>query len=322
MAVYTKFNQKDFENILKEYSIGELNDFKGIKEGIENTNYFLKVGEKKYILTIYEKRVKEEDLPFFAELMLKLNASRFHCPVPILNNEKVAITKYKEKKLMISSFLDGSAKDILSPDNCKSVGREAAKLHEITKNFKINRKNDLSVNSWRKIFNSVKESCGKIHKELPHLIETNLIDVEKNWPNDLPGGIIHADLFNDNIFFEKEKFSGIIDFYFSCNDFFAFEIAICFNALCFDGLKSNLSFNVTKAKNFIDGYTSVRKLTNVEIDSMKVLSQGAALRFLLTRVFDALNTVEGAVVKIKDPMEYLKRLEFHKNSKNHEDYFF
>ena len=322
MAVYTKFNQKDFENILKEYSIGELNDFKGIKEGIENTNYFLKVGEKKYILTIYEKRVKEEDLPFFAELMLKLNASRFHCPVPILNNEKVAITKYKEKKLMISSFLDGSAKDILSPDNCKSVGREAAKLHEITKNFKINRKNDLSVNSWRKIFNSVKESCGKIHKELPHLIETNLIDVEKNWPNDLPRGIIHADLFNDNIFFEKEKFSGIIDFYFSCNDFFAFEIAICFNALCFDGLKSNLSFNVTKAKNFIDGYTSVRKLTNVEIDSMKVLSQGAALRFLLTRVFDALNTVEGAVVKIKDPMEYLKRLEFHKNSKNHEDYFF
>jgi|TARA_B100001540_G_scaffold317316_1_gene349980 homoserine kinase type II len=322
MAVYTKFNQKDFENILKEYSIGELNDFKGIKEGIENTNYFLKVGEKKYILTIYEKRVKEEDLPFFAELMLKLNASRFDCPVPILNKKKVAITKYKEKKLMISSFLDGSAKDILSPDNCKSVGREAAKLHEITKNFKINRKNDLSVNSWRKIFNSVKESCGKIHKELPNLIETNLIDVEKNWPNDLPRGIIHADLFNDNIFFEKEKFSGIIDFYFSCNDFFAFEIAICFNALCFDGLKSNLSFNVTKAKNFIDGYTSIRKLTNMEIDSMKVLSQGAALRFLLTRVFDALNTVEGAIVKIKDPMEYLKRLEFHKNSKNHEDYFF
>ena len=322
MAVYTKFNQKDFENILKEYSIGELNDFKGIKEGIENTNYFLIVGEKKYILTIYEKRVKEEDLPFFAELMLKLNASRFHCPVPILNNEKVAITKYKEKKLMISSFLDGSAKDILSPDNCKSVGREAAKLHEITKNFKINRKNDLSVNSWRKIFNSVKESCGKIHKELPHLIETNLIDVEKNWPNDLPRGIIHADLFNDNIFFEKEKFSGIIDFYFSCNDFFAFEIAICFNALCFDGHKDNLSFNVTKAKKFIDGYREIRDLSDNEKKSIKVLSQGSALRFLLTRVFDALNTVDGAIVKVKDPMEYLKRLEFHKNSKGFEDYFF
>ena len=124
------------------------------------------------------------------------------------------------------------------------------------------------------------------------------------------------------IFFEKEKFSGIIDFYFSCNDFFAFEIAICFNALCFDGVKENLSFNVTKAKNFIEGYSSIRKLTEAEKDSIKVLSQGAALRFLLTRVFDALNTVEGAIVKVKDPIEYLKRLEFHKNSKNHEDYFF
>ena len=141
-------------------------------------------------------------------------------------------------------------------------------------------------------------------------------------PKNLPKGIIHADLFNDNIFFIQDKFSGIIDFYFSCEDYFAFEIAICFNALCFEGLKGNLSFNVTKAKNFIEGYTSVRKLTEEEKDSIKVLSQGAALRFLLTRVFDKLNTVEGAIVKIKDPMEYLKRLEFHKKAKNHMDYFF
>ena len=123
-------------------------------------------------------------------------------------------------------------------------------------------------------------------------------------------------------FFIQDKFSGFIDFYFSCEDFYAFEIAICFNALCFDGLKNNLSFNVTKAKNFIDGYSSVRKLTNKELNNIKVLSQGAALRFLLTRVFDALNKVEGAIVKIKDPMEYLKRLEFHKSAKNHEDYSF
>ena len=157
---------------------------------------------------------------------------------------------------------------------------------------------------------------------LPKLIEDNLSSVEKNWPKDLPKGIIHADLFHDNIFFIQDKFNGIIDFYFSCEDFFAFEIAICFNALCFDGLKSNLSFNVTKAKNFIDGYTATRKLTDEELSCIKVLSQGAALRFLLTRVFDALNKVEGAIVKIKDPMEYLKRLEFHKNAKNHEDYFF
>ena len=171
-------------------------------------------------------------------------------------------------------------------------------MHELTKSLKLNRQNDLSVNSWRKLFNSVKDKCENIHKDLPRLIEENLNDVEKNWPKNLPRGIIHADLFHDNIFFIQDKFSGVIDFYFSCEDFFAFEIAICFNALCFDGLKSNLSFNVTKAKNFIDGYTSVRKLSYEELNNIKVLSQGAALRFLLTRVFDALNKVELSLIHI------------------------
>ena len=322
MAVYTKFVKEDIKSILLNYSIGDLDSFEGIQEGIENTNYFLLAGNKKYILTIYEKRVKEEDLPFFSKLMGDLNQREFKCPVPILNNKSEAITKYNNKKLMIVSFLEGRAKDILSPENCRDVGKEAAKMHEITKNFKINRKNDLSVNSWRKIFDSVKEPCTKIHRDLPKLIESNLLDVEKNWPANLPKGIIHADLFNDNIFFQDNKLSGIIDFYFSCNEFYAFEIAICFNALCFDGLQNNLSFNVTKAKNFIEGYNDVRKISDQEKRSIKVLSQGSALRFLLTRVFDALNTVEGAIVKIKDPMEYLKRLEFHKNAKDFEDYFF
>jgi len=254
--------------------------------------------------------------------MTILNKSNFKCPVPITNNNKEVITEFNNKKLMVVTFLEGKAKSNLSPDNCKSVGIEVAKMHEITKNFSIKRQNDLSINSWRNLFDKVKGQCSKIHSDLPRLIEENLKDVEKNWPKNLPQGIIHADLFHDNIFFEKEKFSGIIDFYFSCNDFFAFEIAICFNALCFEGSKENLSFNVTKAKNFIEGYSSIRRLTEAEKDSIKVLSQGAALRFLLTRVFDALNTVEGAIVKVKDPIEYLNRLEFHKNSKNHEDYFF
>ena len=322
MAVYTKFSEKKIKEILLNYSIGNLNSFQEIQEGIENTNYFLLVNNKKYILTIYEKRVKEEDLPFFAKLMGGLNSSGFKCPVPILNKDNNPITEFNNKKLMIVSFIEGKAKKTLSPNDCKIIGLEAAKMHEITKNFKISRKNDLSVNSWRNLFESVKEQCTKIHKDLPKLIESNLIDVEKNWPKNLPYGIIHADLFNDNIFFKNDRFSGVIDFYFSCNDFYAFEIAICFNALCFDGNQSNLSFNVTKAKNFIDGYNEIRKITNEEKKSIKVLSQGSALRFLLTRVFDALNTVEGAIVKVKDPIEYLKRLEFHKNSKDFEDYFF
>ena len=322
MAVYTKFEKKDIEEILSNYAIGKLNSFKGIQEGIENTNYFLLVDNKKYILTVYEKRIKSEDLPFFSELMTSLNKARVKCPIPIINKKKESITDYNGKKLMIATYLEGKAKKILNPQNCKSVGIEVAKMHEITKNFKIKRSNDLSVNSWRKLFNSVKSECSKIHIDLPKLIETNLNDVEKNWPNNLPKGIIHADLFNDNIFFVNNEFSGLIDFYFSCEDFYAFEIAICFNALCFDGESKNLSFNVTKAKNFIEGYNSIRKLTDNEKANIKVLSQGAALRFLLTRVFDALNTVDGAIVKVKDPLEYLTRLEFHKNSKNFEDYFF
>jgi len=322
MAVYTKLNHNKIEEILSNYSLGKLDQFKGIEEGIENSNYFLSVGKKKFILTIYEKRVKSEDLPFFSNLMSSLNKSNFKCPAPVINNQNETITDFEGKKLMIVSFLEGKAKQSLSPLNCKSVGIEVANMHKITSNFKFKRDNDLSVKSWRTLFNSVKDKCSKIHKDLPKLIEENLGDVEKNWPVNLPRGIIHADLFHDNIFFIKDKFSGIIDFYFSCEDFLAFEIAICFNALCFDGLKENLSFNVTKAKNFIDGYTSIRKLSDEEKNNIKVLSQGAALRFLLTRVFDAINKVEGAIVKIKDPVEYLKRLEFHKNSKNYEDYFF
>ena len=322
MAVYTKLNKGSIEEILSNYNLGVLDTFHGIEEGIENTNYFLSINKKKFILTIYEKRVKSNELPFFSDLMTHLNKAGFKCPVPIINNQKKTITQFEDKNLMLVSFLEGKAKQNLSPDNCKSIGIEVARMHELTKNFRLKRQNSLSIQSWRRMFDSVKDQCSKLHTDLPKLIEENLKNVEKNWPHDLPKGIIHADLFHDNIFFLKESFSGIIDFYFSCEDFFSFEIAICFNALCFDGVKENLSFNVTKAKNFVDGYSSIRKLTDQEKQSIKVLSQGAALRFLLTRVFDALNTIEGAIVKIKDPIEYLKRLDFHKNAKNHEDYFF
>ena len=322
MAVYTKYNQDEIDEILSNYDLGKLETFKGIEEGIENTNYFISTKNKKYILTVYEKRVKSKDLPFFSKLMSFLDKANFKCPVPILNKKKETITNYNGKELMVVSFLEGKAKQNLSPTNCESIGVEVAKMHEITKNFKLKRENDLSIKSWRGLFEKVKDQCSQIHKDLPKLISENLNDVEKKWPSDLPKGIIHADLFHDNIFFLKNKFSGIIDFYFSCEDYFAFEIAVCFNALCFEGVKENLSFNVTKAKKFIDGYSSIRKLSDQEKANIKVLSQGASLRFLLTRVFDALNTVEGAMVKVKDPIEYLKRLEFHKKSKSYEDYFF
>ena len=322
MAVYTKLNKSEIEEIISLYKLKNLESFAPIEEGIENTNYVIIASKKKYILTIFEKRVKEQDLPFFCELISLLNKSGFKCPLPLLNLENSPISTFKRKKLTILTFISGKSKENLSNENCEDIGKEAARLHLLTSNFKIHRKNALSIESWRNMFENIKDKCIKIHKDLPNLIEANLKDIEKNWPSNLPSGIIHADLFKDNIIFENNKVSGIIDFTFSCNDFYALEIAICFNALCFDGVKSNLSFNVTKAKKFIDGYSSIRKLSNQERNSIKILSQGAALRFLLTRVFDAINTVEGALVKIKDPIEYLKRLEFHKNAKSYEDYFF
>ena len=322
MAVYTKLNKNQIDNIILKYDLGTVKKFEGIKEGIENTNYCLETDKGKFILTIYEKRVNNRDLPFFSELMLGISNKNFICPKPVPNKSNEYISDIDNKKFMIVSFLNGKSKKNLSPTDCKIIGTETAKLHEITKNFSFQRKNDLSIKSWRKIFDQVKNSCNKIHKDLPKLIEANLVDVEKNWPKNLPSGIIHADLFNDNIFFRKNEFSGFIDFYFSCNDFYAFELAICFNALCFDGIKENLSFNVTKAKKLIEGYNEIRKISQEEKENIKVLCQGAALRFLLTRVFDYINIVDNAVVKIKDPIEYLKRLEFHNSVKNYQDYFF
>ena len=322
MAVYTKISEKNLKDFFLKYNIGKIINYKGIPEGIENTNYLIETDKGKFILTIYEKRVQEKDLPFFMGLMRNLYDSNFLSPEPIININGNYISEILNKKAAVVSFLEGSSKKKLSPDNCYSVGIKTAKLHMITKNLSIKRENRLSVNSWRKIYNNVKKNCSKIHRDLPQIIEKNLDEIEKNWPKDIPSGIIHADLFPDNIFFKNNKLSGIIDYYFSCNDYYAFEIAVCLNALCFEGRNENLSFNVTKAKKFIDGYSSVRKLSEEEKISLKVLCQGAAIRFLLTRVFDYLNLIEGAIVKIKDPIEYLKRLEFHNSVKNYEDYFF
>ena len=320
MAVYTQLSKAEITNFFTKYELGEIKNFQGIKEGIENTNYIINSEKDKFILTIYEKRVREEDVPFFIGLMKNLFNSNFKCPNPIINKNGNYISEISNKKAAVVSFIEGESKEKLSPQNCYDIGIETAKLHKITQKLSIKRKNNLSVESWKSLFNKIENDCSKINKKLPKIIKSSLIEIEKNWPKNLPSGIIHADLFPDNIFFKNNKFNGIIDFYFACNDFFAFEIAICINALCFDGVKENVSFNVTKAKRFIDGYSSIRQIEKKEKESLKVLSQGAAMRFLLTRVFDYLNLVEGAIVKIKDPVEYLNRLEFHNSVKNYEDY--
>jgi len=322
MAVYTKLSEIELKEFFLKYNLGKLLNYSEIKEGIENTNYSIKTEKGKFILTLYEKRVDEKDLPFFISLMRNLFDKDFPSPEPIINKNGSYISEIVNKKAAVVSFLDGQAKKVLNPNECYEIGIKTAKLHLITKDLAGERENKLSINSWRKIYENVKNGCSKIHHNLPKIIEKNLDEIEKNWPKNIPSGIIHADLFPDNIFFKDNKVSGIIDYYFSCNDYYAFEIAICLNAFCFEGENENLSFNVTKAKKFIDGYSNIRKVSENEKNSLKVLCQGAALRFLLTRVFDYLNLTEGAIVKIKDPIEYLKRLEFHDGVQNYQDYFF
>ncbi len=322
MAVYTRISEIDLNDFFLKYNLGKVLNFKGIADGIENTNYFIKTQKGKFILTIYEKRIEEKDLPFFMGLMRNLFDSNFPTPEPIINKNGNYITEILNKKAAVVSFLEGSAQKKLSAENCFEVGLQTAKLHKITKNLTLKRENRLSIESWQKIYQKIKNDCTQIHPNLSEIIEENLKKIQLNWPKKLPAGIIHADLFPDNIFFKNGKISGIIDLYFSCYDFYSFEIAICLNALCFEGEKENLSFNVTKAKKFIEGYSKIRELLDEEKKSLKILCQGAAIRFLLTRVFDYLNLTEGAIVKIKDPIEYLKRLEFHDSVKDYEDYFF
>ena len=322
MAVYTKLSENNLKDFFSKYNLGKLLKFQGIQEGIENSNYFVKTDSGKFILTVYEKRIEEKDLPFFMGLMKNIFNENFPSPEPIINKNGNYITEIFGKKAAVVSFLEGASKKNLTPGNCHEVGIYTAKLHMITKNLNIKRTNRLSVNSWRLIYRKIQRDCSKIYPDLTKIIERNLEVIEDKWPKNIPRGIIHADLFPDNIFFKGNKLTGIIDFYFSCYDFYALEIAICLNALCFEGKNENLSFNVTKAKKFIDGYSSIRKLTEEEKESLKILCHGAAMRFLLTRVFDYLNLTEDALVKIKDPVEYLKRLEFHNSVKNYQDYFF
>jgi homoserine kinase type II len=318
MAVYTKLEPQEISNFLEQYNIYNFKEYKGITEGVENTNYFIKASVQDYILTIYEKRVAENDLPFFIELLSKLSEEKFPCPQPIANKNNKKINKIKNKNAALVTFLKGKSKNKVTSEDCFEIGKIAAQLHELTKKINVSRKNNLSIESWKNIFEKTINEKIDLDETIIKKTKDYLFLLEKSWPKNLPQGIIHADLFLDNIFFITNKVSGIIDFYFACNDFYAYEIAICFNSICFD---NNSTFNMTKAKNLIDGYSSIRILSNDEKKYLPILCMGAAMRFFLTRLYDFYNTDNKADVKIKDPFEYFKKIEFHSSIKNFNEYF-
>lgn len=317
MAVYTDVTSDDLNEFLKSYEIGELRSYKGIAEGVENSNFLVHTGAGNFILTLYEKRVAEKDLPFFLGLMEHLAARGITCPQPVKNKQGGMLGKIAGRPAAIVTFLDGLWIRRPNAGHCAAVGEALAGLHLAGKDFPKKRPNALSIESWRELYEHAGARGDSVRPGLCADIAKELDALEKLWPRDLPDGVIHADLFPDNVFFLGDKLSGLIDFYFACTDTLAFDVAICLNAWCFE---LDHSYNVTKGRALLKAYSKVRALSAAERAALPILARGAAMRFLLTRLVDWLAVPAGALVKPKDPLEYFRKLRFHQSIKSADDY--
>lgn len=318
MAVYTDVAADELAEFLKGYDIGELLSYKGIAEGVENSNFLLHTAAGTFILTLYEKRVAKGDLPFFLSLMTHLASRGINCPQPLVNKGGEALGSLAGRPAAIINFLEGIWPRKPNAAHCAGVGQALAKMHLAGRDFPMSRANALSVSGWRPLFDIAASRADELQHGLREFIAAELDHLEGHiWPENLPQGVIHADLFPDNVFFLGERLSGIIDFTFACNDILAYDVAICLNAWCFE---SDHSFNVTKARAFLNAYGRERKLSEAEQDALPLLARGAAIRFLLTRLVDFLNVPPGALVRPKDPLEYVRKLRFQQNVNSIRDY--
>jgi homoserine kinase type II len=317
MAVYTEVSDDDLAQFVATYDLGSVLSCKGIAEGVENSNYLLHTEAGYYILTLYEKRVHEEDLPFFLGLMQHLAAGGIICPQPVPNNQGKPLGRLAGRPAVLVTFLEGMWIRRPEAKHCAMVGEALANLHRAGADFPMRRPNSLSVDGWQNLFRSAETRADSIMPGLAVAMAEELSHLAGAWPQNLPSGVIHADLFPDNVFFLGGRLSGVIDFYFACTDAFAYDLAICLNAWCFE---PDASFNITKGMALLNGYERVRKLEAAEMAALPVLARGAALRFLLTRLVDWLDVPPGAMVKPKDPVEYVKKLRFHQRAESARDY--
>jgi len=327
MAVYTSISEDLFKEVLTEYSIGNYVLSKGIAEGVENTNYLLETTDKKFIATCFEKRANLNELPFFFELMEHLSEKNIPCPVPIHGNDNNVLREVESKPFAIVSFLQGRWPKKVNAAQCEEVGKILAQMHNAVHDFSSARENTVGIYSWRSMYIACLSALDQVesndssnnirYSKIANEIEKLLDRVEEEWPKKLPSGVIHGDLFPDNVFFKGDSLTGVLDFYFACTDFLVYDLAIAMNAWCFE---SNAEFNITRARRLLRGYNKVRPLSDGELKSLPILCSGAALRFLLTRLYDALHQVEGALVTVKDPDEYLQKLRFHLQVKSHGEY--
>jgi len=317
MAVYTEVDDADLVRFVAEYDIGDVLSCKGIAEGVENSNFLLTASTGPYILTLYEKRVRPDDLPFFLNLMDHLAVRGVLSPRPVAARDGNRLRRLSGRPAAIVSFLAGMWVRKPLPEHCTQVGQALAELHQAGADFEMVRKNDLSIGDWRPLLARSAARADDVRPGLLDELNREIESLEAVWPSDLETGVIHADLFPDNVFFRDGRLSGIIDFYFACTDMFAYDLAVCLNAWCFE---ADRSFNITKANRLLDGYRQVREIPAKEMASLPVLARGSALRFLLTRLFDWLNTPENAFVTPKDPLEYLEKLQFHRSVNGPEAY--
>jgi len=318
MAVYTDVAADELGDFLTSYDLGELLSYKGIAEGVENSNFLLHTSRGYFILTLYEKRVARDDLPFFLSLMTHLAARGISVPQPVADRDGRTLSTLAGRPAAIIGFLDGVWPRKPAVTHCAGVGAALAKMHLAGRGFAMTRANALSVSGWRPLFEAAQARADEVAPGLREFLAAELNYLESGvWPTGLPQGLIHADLFPDNVFFIGDTLSGIIDFTFACNDLLAYDVAICLNAWCFE---PDQSFNVTKARAFLNAYGRERALTAAEQAALPLLARGAALRFLLTRLVDWLNVPEGALVKPKDPMEYVRKLRFQQNVASIRDY--
>jgi homoserine kinase type II len=317
MAVYTDVSADDLNQFLADYDIGQLRSYKGIAEGVENSNFLVQTSVGNFILTLYEKRVAAGDLPFFLGLMEHLAARGITCPQPVKNKHGGVLGKIAGRPAAVVTFLEGIWIRRPNAEHCAAVGEALARLHLAGQDFAMKRSNALSLGSWRSLYEHAKDRADSIQPGLCVEIAKELDVLSKTWPPNLPEGVIHADLFPDNVFFLGGGLSGLIDFYFACTDTLSYDVAICLNAWCFE---PDHSYNVTKGRALLKAYTKVRALSAAERDALPVLSRGAAIRFLLTRLVDWLAVPDGALVKPKDPLEYFRKLRFHQSVKSISEY--
>lgn len=309
MAVYTDINEADLGAFLVQYDVGTLLSYRGIAEGVENSNFLVHTTAGQFILTLYEKRVNRDDLPFFLGLMQHLATHGISCPLPVQRGDGAMLGELAGRPAAMVTFLEGIWLRRPQPIHCAEVGRGLAEMHLAAEGFALTRRNGLTLEDWRPLWEKARDHAGAIDPALATETEALLDRLEAEWPRDLPQGVIHADLFPDNVFFLGDELSGFIDFYFACNDAFAYDIAVCLNAWCFE---RDHAFNLTKARALLNAYTAVRPLSPAEAEALPVLAAGAALRFMLTRLYDWVMTPAGSLVVKKDPLEYLLKMRFHR----------